>query len=81
MIVLIVVSFHSVDVGYYGLDVNYIIQQSLFLLFLSGRVCVVDLAKVYPEGRYFSGLGHSFIQYPKVCIFSPLIYSLYYCQH
>jgi len=52
MIVLIVVSFQFVEVGFYGLDANYIVQQ-------------VDLSKVYDEGRYFVGIGHGFVTFPK----------------
>eukprot|EP00708_Paratrimastix_pyriformis_P003888 GAFH01002694.1.p1 GENE.GAFH01002694.1~~GAFH01002694.1.p1 ORF type:complete len:322 (-),score=94.68 GAFH01002694.1:95-1060(-) len=52
MIVLIVCSFQWVEVGFYGLDANYIVQ-------------IVDDKNTYDEGRYFLGLGHGFIQYPK----------------
>jgi len=66
MIVLIVVSFQWVDVGYYGLDVNNVIQQSLVSQTNVRLFFSVDLNKVYSEGRYFVGLGHSFILFPKV---------------
>jgi len=52
IIVLIAVSFATLEPDEYGLDFNGVTQH-------------VDETTLYEEGRYFLGLGHSFIVLPR----------------
>jgi regulator of protease activity HflC (stomatin/prohibitin superfamily) len=50
-IVLIAVSFQTVELNTVGLNVN-------------NNLVTVDSTQVYPPGRYFVGLGHGFLSFP-----------------
>lgn len=52
LLILILCSIQTVAVGHWGLDMNYVTNE-------------VDVSRVYPEGVYVIGLGHSMIQYPR----------------
>lgn len=52
LIVLIVCSFHVVEVGEYGIDIDGVTQS-------------VDLSAIYDSGRHFTGIGHYFAIFPQ----------------